>query len=295
MRIPRPIRADFSPGSPATAGGGSSVDSNTHALAQAAATVATVVKTTVGSAITMPAGGPWKIFWAWVQAVSQTATAAEAVSGVLEINATSGDLDPDPAPTNFPSPAFGSYLGAVHDVMVSPLLLQPIAFTAAGKATIELNFTNDIASTAAPIVAAGIIFGKDLPTPTRMRFTDRVRTTVTSASLTSVGTITLAEKASKITGLCGILNQDGVLTTAQELIGTFQLDSDDMKMTPGQYPFSAAMSAGLGATIANAVPVTPVWIPVNIPVRGGARIDCSVDLVTAVTNGANVDILIAYE
>jgi len=295
MRIQIPRKAEFAGGGAPSGGAGSSVDSNTHGMAQAGATVATVVKTTVGSAITLPAGGPWKIFYCWVQAVPQTYTAAEAVSGVLELNAVSGDLNPDPAPFNIPAPAFGSRLGATGDVPVSPLQLVPIAYTAPGKAVIELNFTNDIAVTAAPIVAAGIIFGKTVPVPTRMLFTDRVRTTVTSASLTSVGTITLAEKAKKITAICGILNQGGVLTTAEELIGTFQIDSDDMKMTPGQYPCSAAFGAGLGALINNPIPATPVWIPVDIPVKGGARVDCSIDLVTAVTNGANVDILIAYE
>ena len=40
---------------------------------------------------------------------------------------------------------------------------------------------------------------------------------------------------------------------------------------------------------------SPVIIPVNIPVEGGARIDCFVDLNTAVTNAAEVLIGITYE
>jgi hypothetical protein len=36
------------------------------------------------------------------------------------------------------------------------------------------------------------------------------------------------------------------------------------------------------------------FIPVNIEVPRGARIDCFCDLNTAITNGADVEIFIAY-
>jgi hypothetical protein len=86
-----------------------------------------------------------------------------------------------------------------------------------------------------------------------------------------------------------------VLTTAEELIGFFRLASDDVNLVPAQYPFPMAFSAGLGALIQGASFTPSGFIPVDIPIVGGARINCFVDLNTAVTTAAEVQVYIAYE
>ena len=248
-----------------------------------------------GAGIILPAGGPWKIFRVWAQGVLATATAAEKQGSHFRLNAASGDLEPNPQPTRFPIPSIGSFLGAVHDVPMCPLVMHDVDYTAPGKSTIEFIVQESTAVTVAAQYACGIIFGKTRPTMKPFKFVDRASLPVSSAAETAVGTITLSEKAKMITAVCGMLTQDGVLTTAEELIGFFRLGSDDVKMPPMQLPFSAVYGAGLGATIANPNYAVPVWIPVNIPVEGGARIDCFVDLNTAVTNAADVEIFVAYE
>jgi hypothetical protein len=62
-----------------------------------------------------------------------------------------------------------------------------------------------------------------------------------------------------------------------------------------QLPFNCAYGAGLGALITGASEPPIHFIPVDVPVPGGARIAVNVDLNTAVTNAADCDVYIAYE
>ncbi len=248
-----------------------------------------------GAAITFPAGGPWKVFQVFGQGVLATATAAEKQGSHFRLNAPSGDVTPNPAPSRFPIPSIGSFLGAVHDVPACPLVLHDVDYTVQGKGTLEFIVQESTAVTVAAQYVCGIIFGKTRPVHKPFVYVDRASAQVSAAADSSVATLTLAERATKITAVCGMLTQDGVLTTAEELTGFFRLASDDVKLPPMQLPFSTVFGAGLGATIANATYNRPIWIPVNIPIEGGARIDCFVDLNTAVTNPADVEIFIAYE
>lgn len=288
--MPGPFEVEFTEGrAPGTEG-----EADTHGMTARGAGGAAIGNTTIAN-IVLPAGGDWRIFGFWGQVVPATATAAEVIGGHISFQATAGDLTPDPSPTKFPIPAFGSFLGAAAPVQVSPLRVYPIDYVAPGKASIDLIYHTPVALTVAPQVAMGIIFGKTIPPLRPFVFMDGARTTVAGATPSAVGTLVLAEKASRITWISGIVAQDGVLVAGEELIGIFKLDSDDIKMTPAEYPLSAAIGAGLGTAIGSPAPIMPVWIPVSIPVKGGARIDCTVDLNTAITNAADVEIFVAYE
>lgn len=245
--------------------------------------------------ITLPAGGPWTIFGYWGQIVNATPTAAEGVSGHMFFRASQGDLDPNPAPVRFPFAETPAALGATIDRQAVPLTVHNIEYTAPGKSTIEFFLNLDVVKTVAVQAVMGIIFGKTRPEKIPMTFCDQVDVGVTSATETSIGTITLAEKATLIHGVCGILTPDLVQVTLEELTGFFRLDSADVKLTPMQFPFSAVYGAGLGGLINPTSGVVPFWIDTNIPVEGGARIDAYVDLNTAVTNAARAKVFVAYK
>lgn len=238
--------------------------------------------------------GLWKIHGLFCQAVRATATAAESVGGDFRLVPAQGEVTPNPAPSRFPVFEAGSFLGATASVSVCPLHIFPVNYEATGQARIDLIYNNAIAATAAAQVVAGIVFGDEVPPSSSYSFCDRVRTTVTAATDSAVGTITLSQNATAIVGIAGILQQDGVLVAGEELLGFFRLASDDIKLVPGQYPFNAAFGAGLGVTIGSGQQPPINFIPVNIPVPKGARIDAFCDLNTAVTNGADVEIFIAY-
>ena len=254
----------------------------------------TAIDTLLGT-ITLPAGGDWNIFGVFCQIVNATPTPAQSISGYFRLYAATGDLVPNPAPSKFPFPHLGAMLGATTDVVNCPLQIIPVAYVAPGKAQIQIIIHQDTTNTVAPQIVAGIIFGKTLPQDTAFVFVDQVRAAVTVATEAAIGTITLAEKATLITGVCGMIAQNGVLVTLEELIGQFRLGSDDVKMAPSSWPFSAAYGAGLGALINQSQPCVPRFIPVHIPVQGGARIDCFCDLNTAVTNACEAQVYIKYQ
>lgn len=270
------------------------LETNTHSSIVTGAAAAAAGDNAIG-AITLPAGGPWMIHDVFAQVVSVTPTAAESVGGHFRFDPASGDLTPDPSPSRFPVFESGSSLGATIDRGHCPLNLFHVDWQGAGKAVINCIFNMAIAPTVGPEVVMGLIYGKKRPEPVPMKFSDVARAAVAATADTAVATITLAEKATRITGICGILSQDGVLVTVESLTGFFRLASDDVKLPPMQLPFNNVYGGGLGALIQGGNQGRISYIPVDIPVEGGARINAFVDLNNAVTNAADVEIFLAYE
>lgn len=267
-----------------------------HGLVRQAIITATVVETQLGDDIEVPVrAGGWRINDISGQVVRVTASPAVSIGGVMRLNAPSGDITPDPRPSARPVYESGSLLNTTTGVSACPIWRYPTNLLAAGKANIGLLATNSIASAVGPAWAIGIHFAPNIVVPERPLFYDFVRATQSTVARTLVGQIIISEKATKITEIIGILQQDGVLTTAEELIGFFDLASDDVELAPSQWLFNTAFGAGIGATIASGYQTVRNPYLVDIPVVGGARIDCSITLLTAVTNPADVMIAIGYK
>ena len=281
-------------GSVVTPRGGAEPGGDTHGFAVAGAGGVVAGETVIGQ-ITFPAGGPWKIWGVWGFMVNATITPAEVLCGNMRLEAVSGDINPNPAPSRFPLGAIGSILGATGPQQMHPLKVWPVNYESPGKGVMNMIVNQPVGNTVAPQCVLGVLFGKTVPSMAPFTYIDTVRAQTILAPDTFIGQLTLAEKATRITAIGGILVQDNVIVTVEELIGFFRLASDDIRMVPGQYPFSAVYGGGLGALIENGVAQIPVMIPVNIPVPGGGRVDCFVDLNTALTNAAEVEIFIAYE
>lgn len=271
-------------------------DELTHGMVAIADGPTTVTETLIEQ-ITLPTlkAGTWLINSIYAQVVRATATPAEMIGGMFGIESKSGDMEPDPAPSEFPVFENGSFLGASAPASTCPLHKYEVDLSAAGKATLDLNYTQNVACTVAPKVAIGLSFGPIIPAKRRFRFCKSVRTTVASADASLVGTITLSQKATRITGIMGVLKQDGVLVTAEELIGIFSLKSDDIDLNPSSWLFNEVYGAGLGTVIGGGHATPPQPHIVDIPIPQGARIDCYCDLLTAVTNAADCEIFLFYE
>jgi len=269
-------------------------EENTHGMCVAGSGIAAAGDTVFGP-LTLPAEGPWEIHQVWGYVARATATPAELIGGHIRIESVAGDLEPNPAPAKYPVFESASFLGATASQSVCPLALYDIAFTAPGKSQLLLIYHQSLACTVAPEIVLGIIFGKSRPEKKPLVFSEVAHQVVAAATDTIIGTITLSEKSTRITGICAVCMQNGVLTTAEELLGFIRLASDDVNIIPAQFPFHAAFGAGLGILIgsANSPPIS--YIPIDIPVPGGARINCFVDLNTAVTVAADVEIFLAYE
>lgn len=251
--------------------------------------------TKIGSTLVLPAGGPWKIHSIWGQVVKSTTVPDEGTGGILQINSVSGDISPDPAPGKYPLIGANVSESANAALAPVPLNIWSTLWEASGKAQVDLSYINLLAITTASPVAAGIIFGDSVPEKRPLVFCDAVTKSWASASETSVGTITLAEKATRIVGILCDLNKGDASTTAEYTLATVRLDSADIKLSPCQFPCNRAFNASDGTAVGQATTPRSDFIPVDIPVIGGARIDVYVTSVISVTGNADIQVFLAYE
>lgn len=245
--------------------------------------------------ITLPAGGPWSIYKIWCHYAMTTQTAGESGGGYFLFSSQSGDVRPNPAPSRFSAGLVPDFLGATAPSVMSPLQIYDVDWQAAGKAVIDCLFHIPHAVTVAPQVVIGMVYGPSRAPDVPIIFSDIARVQNNAAAEFALGTITMAESARKITGVTAVLAQSTVITTVESLIGFVRLASDDINMAPAQYPFSCAFSGGLGALIENSGTAPAIKIPLDIPVRGGARVDAFVDLNVGVTNNAEFELFLSYE
>ncbi len=251
--------------------------------------------TQIGSNITLPAGGPWNIFGLWGQVAKSATVPAEGTGGALIIDALSGDLTPDPAPGQYPMIGSPATISANDGIESLPLNIWPVRWQAAGKSVIKLSYLNQLAITTASKTAAGILFGDTVPPVKPFPFSDSVRGAFASTAEQTIGTITLAEKATRIVGILADLGKGDAITAGEAILATVRLASDDVKMPPFSFPCNRCFDASDGTAVGGASVAQSQYIPVDIPVTGGARIDVFATSVVSVTGNAEVQVFIAYE
>lgn len=269
----------------------------THAFARQGpgSAGAAASKLQIGADIVMPAGGPWTIFGLWGQVVKGAGAHSEGSGGQLIVDAVSGDLSPDPAPGKYPLIGTPASMGTHFHIGQVPLNIWEVRWEASGKAVIRLSYLCQLASTVACEVACGIIFGTEVPEKRPLVFCDSVYSAFASTAEQSIGTITLAEKATRIVGILADLNHGDAITAAEETMATIRLASDDIKMPPAQYPCNRAFDAGDGTISGEASTPRSDFIPVDIPVEGGARINVYATTSISVSGNAEVLVYLAYE
>lgn len=252
-------------------------------------------QTQIGSNLTLPAGGPWTIFGVWGMAAKVTAIPDQGTGGALIVNSVSGDLTPDPAPGTYPLIGTPASASANSALSVVPLNIWPVNWKGAGKAQVSLTYLNQLAITTGSIVSAGILFGTEVPERKPLKFCDGVRASFASATEQSIGTITLAEKATRIVGILADLGKGDAHTAAEAVMATIRLGSSDVQLPPSQYPCNRCYNAGDGTAVGQASIPMSQFIPVDIPVEGGARIDIFATTTVSVTGNADVQVYLAYE
>lgn len=249
----------------------------------------------IGADITLPAGGPWVIHGIWGNLAQATAVADESTDWSLKLDSASGDITPDPAPGLFPGSYVSAPVSAAFGDAAQPTMIWPTEYVAAGKSVIRLKHVPHNALAVAPNIAAGIIFSDAIPVAGKRIFIDRVQADFASATEQQLGTVTLAEKATKINGLLITAARSGAPVADIPIIGTGRLDSDDLMIKPAEYPFAVTIPAGDG-TVAGAASMPRLeFIELDIPVVSGARIDCFAITNESVTNSASIAAYISYE
>jgi len=144
-------------------------------------------------------------------------------------------------------------------------------------------------------VVAGIIFGGAIPEKKPLVFCDGVYGSFASTSETSIGAITLAEKATRIVGIMADLNHGDTVTIGQAVAGYIRITSDDVDLNPGMYPCTRAFDAADGTPVGACSIPKSEFIPVDIEVPGGATINILGTTTQSVTGNADFSVFIAYE
>ncbi len=251
--------------------------------------------TQIGALLELPAGGPHLIHSLWAQVAKVSTVPNEGTGGDLIVTTVSGDIEPQPAPAVFP--IIGSVVSesANANISVVPLNLWAVDWTALGKATLTLSYRNELAITTGSIVAAGIIFGDNRPVAVPAKFCQVVRASFASATEQTIGTIELAEKAQKITGIMAVARKGDTPTAGEAVMVTIRLASDDIMLPPSQYPCAFAYNASDGTAVGAASMPPAQFIPVDIPVIGGARVDIFATSTVSVTGNVDVSVYLQYE
>lgn len=268
----------------------------THATTRLGTLVGTAnVFTPIGLDITLPAGGPFIISQVFVNAIMQIPREDEGISGRLRLTSLQGDLEPNPAPALYPLTGINAIAGATIPVIESSTMFYPVNWTAAGKSTLRLEGALDEDNTGNVSLATGIIFGDEIPAKVPMLFTDRLSANKPGSGESPIGSITLSQRATKITGVLGIFSKATALTAQQANIGFFTLTSASNKIQPADFPMTNAHSGMLGSAAGAAAPNRYDYIPVDIPIENGAIIDIAVTTFLASTAGVEVAVYLAYE
>jgi len=267
----------------------------THGIARQGAgsdTAGTEVK--IGANITIPANGPWLIIGVWIMVVTSTVAAEESIIGWLHIDSISGDITPDPAPGRYPIISSNRTNIVANIGESTNLQIFPVQWTAPGKSKIALYHHPLNSMTDAPHVACGIIFDRSAPLKQPLTFSDAVTETLSTTTETLIGTITLSEKATRIVGIYADLAPYNLAAVDEGVIATVRLDSDDIELTPAQFP----CARGYGATQINAQLLSSTgplqFIPLDIPTPSGARISCFTTLNSATSSDVRSTIYLAY-
>jgi len=269
---------------------------SSHALATTGTGgTAALSKTQIGSDLTLPAGGPWTIFGIWGMVVKNTTVPDEGSGGALIIDALSGDLSPDPAPGEYP--LIGANVSESANAAISPvpLIIYPVNWKAEGKALISLTYLNQLAITTGSDVAAGILFGDSIPEKRPLVFCDGVRSAFASTAEQEIGTIVISEKAKRIVGILADCNKGDAATAGEPILATIRLNSADIKFAPAQYPCNRGFNASDGTAVGQSATPMSQFIPVDIPVIGGTRVDVLATSTASVTGNVEVQVYLAYE
>jgi len=248
----------------------------------------------IGGIITLPAYGPWIIHNVWCHAILDNTSEVSGLLGYLKVDSFSGDIIPDPAPGLYPVPVKNATVDPRVDIISSYIVNYPVNWKASGKAQIQLMWASTDTPSQVPRIHAGIIFGPAPPVPSPFVFSDLVFDDFTNADVVPIGTITLAEKATRIVGIyCDVVVHLPTVANSGHFFEV-RIESDDVELLPASYPCLRGYH-GYETTSKDPGPNPDLsFLDVSIPVTGGARIDCFIDQVNPSASTKRGIVGIAY-
>lgn len=252
------------------------------------ATLTSGAHTSIGQ-LTLPAGDRWKILSVYGCAFP----AAQAESNIeLKLIALSGDVIPNPAPFKLPLAASSPAQSNPAVALVQQPIFYRTKFDGAGKSVIDFSLLQR-GATGAVKYNCGLLLGNGkLDVASDVTYCDSVSANIPAATEVLVGTITLSERAKRITGISTQCVPNGAIAANEFLLGTVRIESNDVLLTPLTLPIHSAIQGS--ATAPNLTdPIISPFLPLDVDVPNGARINVYVKLLAALDSEATV--YLAYE
>lgn len=268
----------------------------THALLTRGVINSTAgTKVQIGEDIILPADGPWIVHHIHGSLQKADGTGKTATPGFFQIDSVEGAMNPDPAPGQFPfvyQSAENSAGGAANPV---PLVLIPVQWEVAGKGTLRLNAEMATSAGTTLTAIAGIMFGRERPIEQPIIFSAMVTGRATETGETFIGTIQLSERATEITHLYPDFALEGPPVNDFPNTVSIRLDSDDVDLTPAQFPCVRQYAPRVDAQSGSPAIPELKYYPVKIPVEKGARINVFATIYEGSPEDINVTLFIGYK
>ncbi len=248
----------------------------------------------IGETITLAGNtGSWLVYGLGGAIVTGTATPDERYGGHVRIAPSeSDDWIPVPTPLEVPTPVMSSGLGTTGQIASgNPSIMHPISTHAQKGTALALQGAEAISNAAAAIGMAFIFYGDGVPPHQTNPWASpivhmrRISGSVDATAETSIGTVTVGQKDSRINWIGEVGAVDDTLSADQEMVYRLRLRSDDTPISNFRFPGSAT-SPGADATPDAAGLINPVLWPVNIPIEGGSTLEVLADhqIATATTH-----------
>lgn len=222
---------------------------------------------------TLPAGGPWIIHTVYGQIIKGSNVDTDVITGHFFFQPTAGDFNPNPVPSEFPFDTSGWWTGTNTLVPQSTLSLFPVHWQAPGKSQLDVFTHIETTSVGAASAVVGIIYAPALPQQTFPTKYAHIFRDLDSTSEVQLGTIQLAQSARRLLGVHGHLSQKAEILDNDIAFGSFRLDSADLQISPATFPFQTIYGPAPGTNVLPIQIGAPFFIPLDIPVPEGARID----------------------
>ena len=245
--------------------------------------------------LTLPAGGPWIIHHVYGQIIKVSNTDPDTIVATFYFQPAAGDFSPNPTPSFFPFDTTGKASASAVNMPQSTISLFPVFWTAPGSAQLEV-FTAQRATSPGNLTGTiGILYSARAPQQTFPTKYAQLDSTINSTNEEQLGTIQLAQSSRRLLGIHGHMEQEDEIRDDDIAVGTIRLDSADLALSPLSFPFQTIYGPAPTASFQAIQNGAPFFIPLDIPVPKGARIDVFTTWADHFTVQQMQQVYLAYE
>jgi len=235
----------------------------------------------VGSPIILPANGPWIIHDLSANIAPTPGLGNSTVAGAIKISSLTSDISPASDAMEFPLNPLPFQILA-NDT-ISPSLTQhiPLDLIAAGSSSVQLSFLPYDQFPFDVTILAGLTYSTEIPIIYPCKRVTVAHAEISTLGETQIGSATLSESATIITGITPYVLWTESPTDYNPLIAYVRLSSTATPIQPSEFLCDASYSHTTLTPLPPSPPPPPRMIPVSIPITPGETISIFCNLLYA--------------